>query len=182
MSSRQPRRWPLVVTPPARVVPEPCYPDGGIRSPVQKVVDELFFRFNEAVSKEVQQGIASRGSEPQRWAYLANCLFFEISRQYGQDFARHIFKTSGPPPKRLIQALRNTSVLERLHRMRPKPNVAKLARELAEENKELPQDRRRGVGSTDALTLEGHIRDLEKAHKKHVEKLEKQRRKLLFGL
>jgi hypothetical protein len=65
--------------------------------------------------------------------------------------------------------------------MLPKPNVAKLARELAEENKELPKDRRRGVGSTDARSLEGHIRDLEKAHKKRVEKLEKQRRKLLFG-
>ncbi len=117
----------------------------------QRRIDALF---NE-ISKDGLNG----------WAHLANCLFFAIARHYGEAAARGVFKDSGPMPKRFRTALRNASLLDRLGAMKPKPNVAKLARVIAEENKKLPRERQRGAGGTDVLVLEDHIRDLVKAHK-----------------
>ena len=101
----------------------------------------------------------------QAWAHLANVLFFAIARHHGEPAARQIFKEAGPPPKRLLIALRNATLLDRLDGMKPRPNIAKLAKELAEENKELPKDRRRGAGGTNPSNLEDHIRDLVQARK-----------------
>lgn len=116
------------------------------REDTEYLKDHLFF----AVSK---QGIPG-------WTYLANCLFFAIARHHGETTARRVFKECGPMPKRLRIAIRNATVLDRLDMMKPKPNVAQLARELAEENKALPRHQQRGVGGIDPVTLEGHIRDL----------------------
>jgi hypothetical protein len=109
-------------------------------------INELFYE----TSKRGVQG----------WAYLANCLFFAIARHEGPDVARPIFNTSGPSPKRLLVALDNAALLERYDNMRPKPIVAKLAREVAEENKRLPRAQQRGAMGTDARALEDLIRDL----------------------
>jgi hypothetical protein len=127
------------------------------RGPEDVLRDHLFF----AVSKHGLQG----------WAHLAACLFFAIARHHDEATARRIFSESGPPPKRLIAALRNATVLDRLDAMKPKPNIARLSRELAEENRELPKDKRRGAGGTDVLNLKDHIRDLVRARKAHRQKL-----------
>jgi hypothetical protein len=120
---------------------------------------------NELFAYTSKQGI-------QGWVYLANCLFFAISKHHGEQVARGIFKGSGPMPKKLRTALRNATVLDRLYRMKPKPNVAKLARELAKENKKLPKERHRGAGGINASTLEDHIRDLVEKNKKQAAKQE----------
>lgn len=123
-------------------------------APMQRRINELF-------SETHAHGL--RG-----WAYLANCLFFAISRHHTPATARKIFNASGPAPKRLTTALRNATVLERFDRMKPKPNMARLARELAEENNRLPKERRRGSGGTDPGNLKDHIRDLRRARDKTV--------------
>ena len=119
----------------------------------QRHINELFTE----VSKDGLQG----------WAHLANCLFHGIARHYGEAAARSVFNGCGPIPKRLRTAIRNATVLERLNAMKPKPNVSRLARELAEENKTLPRQQQRGVGGIDPFVLEDHIRDLVKAWKEH---------------
>lgn len=103
----------------------------------------------------------------QGWRHLAGCLFLAIKRHHGDDAAERIFRNAGRMPRRLRTALRNATVLDRLAMMLPKPNVAKLARELAEENKTLPRAQQRGVGGIDVGNLEDHIRDLVTASKKH---------------
>jgi hypothetical protein len=115
-------------------------------------------RINELFNEVRKDGIDG-------WAYLANCLFFAIARHHGEAMARRIFNESGPMPKRLRAALRNASVLGRFDKMK---NVAKLARELAEENKKLPKEQQRGAGGTDAIALSDHIRTLIKARKRWI--------------
>jgi hypothetical protein len=91
----------------------------------------------------------------------ASFLFQEIEVELGRPAARRIFAKFGTPPSaRKLAMLKNFSLLDRLDMMKPKPNVKKLARELAEENKELPTEQRRGPGSTNPETLERHIRTL----------------------
>jgi hypothetical protein len=107
----------------------------------------------------------------QGWAHIATCLLYEIARHYDLSTARSIFDWAGPMTTKQMQTqFTNVCLLERLARMQPKPNVAKLARELAEENKKLPKAQRRklpkaqqrGAGSTDPAAQEDHIRHLAK--------------------
>jgi hypothetical protein len=99
----------------------------------------------------------------QGWAHVANCLLYEIARQYDLPTARSIFKWAGPmTTKRMQTQFNNACVLQRLAEMRPRPNIAKLARELAKENENLPKEQQRGAGSINPVVLEDHIRHLAK--------------------
>jgi hypothetical protein len=109
-------------------------------------------RINELFSEISGQGI--RG-----WAYLADCLFFAITRHHGDAAARDIFDAAGPMPKRLRNALANATLLDRLARMKPKPNRKALARELAKEAG-------RADDPGEVQRFYDHIRDLQKALKK----------------
>jgi hypothetical protein len=143
-------------------------PDQSLQDFIQQqlAVVELPTAARDRLINELFSEINKKGIDG--WAYLANCLFYAIARHYGEAAARSIFNGSGPPPKRLLSALRNAAVLDRLDAMKPTPNVSKLARELAEENKALPKQRQRGAGGTDVQVLEDHIRDLVKARKEHL--------------
>src|SRR6516225_4514242 len=105
--------------------------------------DELFFLTSK-------QGIPG-------WRFLANCLFYAIERHHGPTAARDIFDKSGVIPKRMRAALKKMYVLKRLIEMR-KPNIAKLARDLAKENKKLPEEQQHGPGGTNSSNMETYIR------------------------
>jgi hypothetical protein len=122
------------------------------RNKLQQQINELFFE----VSKRGLQG----------WAYLANSLFYAIIKHESPAAARGIFDTSGPPPKALKTAIKNSMLLERLHRMKPKPNMKQLARALVEENKKLPRRMQRGAGGIDEDNMFDHIRRLEEGYKR----------------
>jgi hypothetical protein len=101
--------------------------------------------------------------------HLAYQLFLLIREHHGDAEARRIFAMWGTPPtaKRLAM-IENIGLLERLDLM-PKPNVQKLARQLAKENKVLPRTKQRGAGSTNPIALEKQIRrvrDMRKAEMK----------------
>jgi hypothetical protein len=105
----------------------------------------------------------------QGWAHLANCLLHAIARHYDLSTARNIFDWAGPMTRARMQTqFANIRVLLRLGDMQPEPNIAKLARDLAKENKKIPEAERRklpkalqrGAGSTDPVALEDHIRHL----------------------
>jgi hypothetical protein len=124
---------------------------------------------NAAVQQRINALFSEISGQGRRgWAYLANCLFFAIARHHGDAAARNVFDDAGPMPKRLRAALKNAALLERLGKMKPKPNKAQLAREVAKENKKrkLPKEQQRGADGTNASNLQSHIRDQVKAHKK----------------
>jgi hypothetical protein len=102
--------------------------------------------------------------------YLAYLLFMTIRAQHGDRIARRIFAKWGTPPTaNQLNRIANMGLLDRLDMMEPKPNVQRLARELAKENKLLPRSKQRGAGTTNPITLEKHIRrvrDLRIAHMK----------------
>jgi hypothetical protein len=92
----------------------------------------------------------------------AQAMFRAIERHLGRNEAYRIFSKFGTPPsadkRRLIK---NLSLLDRFDMMKPKPNVQKLAWQLAAENKNLPQEERWGPrGTTNPMTLDKHIRRL----------------------
>jgi hypothetical protein len=97
----------------------------------------------------------------------ASFLFDEIETKLGRPAARRIFARLGTEPSASKLAMfKNHQLLVRLDTMKPKPNIKKLARDLAKENKEIPREQQRGSGSTNADTLERHIRKLV-AERKH---------------
>lgn len=124
------------------------------RTATEQLIDDLF----SLVSKKGIRG----------WAHLAGCLFFAIARHHDEATARHIFDEAGPMPERLRTVLKNATVLERLYRMQPRPNVAELARQLAKENKkrELPKGAQRGMDGTDPHRLAAHIHEVVRELKK----------------
>jgi hypothetical protein len=102
--------------------------------------------------------------------HIAQELFALITARHGERIARRIFAKWGTPPSdRRRQLIANMGLLDSLDMMKPKPNVQRLARELAAENKKLPRSQQRGAGSTNPKALEKQItriRDLRKAHMK----------------
>jgi hypothetical protein len=92
----------------------------------------------------------------------ASNLFHEIERHHGLAEARRIFtKLASPPNARRLNHIKNESLLNQLDMMKPAPDVQRLARKLAEENKALPRGQRHGPrGSTNPVTLDKHIRRL----------------------
>jgi hypothetical protein len=111
----------------------------------------------ELFSLTAKQGIEG-------WAFLASQLFFAIAKNHDLTTARKIFDRAGPLSKRRRDRLDDVYVLQRLAEMQPKPNIRKLAGELAEENKKLPRERRHGPGGTDQDSLETYIRRLVKTN------------------
>jgi hypothetical protein len=91
-------------------------------------------------------------------------------RHRGIDEARRIFdKFSAPPSPQRVAEIKNWALLDLCDLFAP--NVRKLARELAEENKTLPRAERHGPrGSTDPFVMDRHIRRLRKERKEALEK------------
>ena len=112
-----------------------------------------------------EEGIDTvKGSE-----YAAYKLFRLIEKHHGRPAARRIFAMWGTAPtKRRLATIRNLALLDRYDSMKPKPNVEKLARQLAVENKSLPGEKRRGAGGTNAKALEKQIRRQIKYRDKHM--------------
>jgi hypothetical protein len=104
------------------------------------------------------EGVDSiRGAE-----YAAYKLFRKIEEHHGRAGARRIFALWGSPPSaKKLRWIKNAALLDRLDMMKPEPNVQRLARELAEENKTLPREERHGPrGSINPVTLDKYIRRL----------------------
>ena len=93
--------------------------------------------------------------------FAAAKLFQEMEKEIGLADARRIFKEiAGPPTPKQRAGWKNLELITRYDCM-ARPNVAQLARELAEENRNLPRERRHGpTGSTNSAVLEKHIRRL----------------------
>lgn len=92
---------------------------------------------------------------------LALNLFTQIMKHHGEQTARRIFSlwAKSPTPRRIAR-INNLMLLEKLDMMEPKPNVKKLARDLAKANKKLPRTEQRGARGTNAENLERLIWDL----------------------
>jgi hypothetical protein len=91
--------------------------------------------------------------------HMAYLLFMVIREHQGDRAARRIFAMWGnPPTPARLQQIANVGLLDHYDMMKPRPNVQRLARELAEQNKTRPRSEQRGAGSTDPITLEKHIR------------------------
>ena len=93
--------------------------------------------------------------------FAAAKLFHEMRTEIGLEDARRIFKEfAGPATAKQRAGWKNMDLVARYDCMTP-PNVAQLARELAEENRNLPRELRHGpTGSTDPTVLEKQIRRL----------------------
>jgi hypothetical protein len=102
--------------------------------------------------------------------HMALRLFSLINEHHGETEARRIFAMWGtlPTPTRMRQ-IRNEGLLTRYDMMKPKPNVQRLAREVAEENRSLPQKDRKGAGGTTVHALDRLIRRLVRERKKRRE-------------
>src|SRR5207244_10307841 len=93
-------------------------------------------------------------------------LFLEIRQSLGEQEARRIFAMWGTPPTSdRIKQINNLGLLDLYDPMKPKPNVQRLARELAEENKKLPRQQQRGAGSADPIALALQINRVRKQRK-----------------
>jgi hypothetical protein len=94
--------------------------------------------------------------------HLARQLSLFIELRHGRSWARKIFAECAAvkPTRRQQGKLSNGTLLDRHDRMMPGPNVAELARHVANENKRLPRSLQRGAGGIDAPVLERHIRKL----------------------
>jgi hypothetical protein len=106
--------------------------------------------------------VVKDSSDVDRWWFAAAKLFHEILTALGEAKARRIFTSiSFPRTPKQEAVLRNMELLINYDAMMPKPNIQKLARQLAEANKTLPVERRYGPrGSTDPVVLDKHIRRL----------------------
>jgi hypothetical protein len=90
--------------------------------------------------------------------HIAQQLFNLIATRHGENAARRIFSIwCKPPTKRHLAMLKNIGLLERLDIME-RPNVQRLARQIAKENELLPRKDRRGPGTTNPVALEKQIR------------------------
>jgi hypothetical protein len=98
-------------------------------------------------------------------------LFLEIRESLGEQEARHIFGMWGTPPTAdRIKEINNLGLLDLYDLMKPKPDVQRLARELAEENKKLPRQQQRGAGSTDPIALALQINRVRKERKAAIKR------------
>jgi hypothetical protein len=103
--------------------------------------------------------------------HIASQLFLLIRENHGEATARRIFaKWGNPPTAKRLAMFENVSLLDRLDMMEPKPNVQKLARQLAEENKALPRAKQRGPGSTNPIALEKQIRRIRDLRTRRMKK------------
>jgi hypothetical protein len=101
----------------------------------------------------------------------AYTLFVQIKRYHGLQKARRILtKFGSPPTKRKQVMIANHRLLDRYDMMRPKPNIQRLARQLAKENESLPRNQQRGPGAIDAHALEKQISRQLKLRKIGMEK------------
>jgi len=91
--------------------------------------------------------------------HMAQLLFMVIREHHGDRIARRIFAMWGTPPsKRRLSDINNLALLDRLDLMK-KPNVEQLARQLiAEHEKTVPKQKRRGASGIDAKNLAKQIR------------------------
>jgi len=103
-----------------------------------------------------------------KWFSAAAKLFSEISKDLGAADAQRIFTSiSVPRTPNQERVLRNAQLLTSLDAMMPKPNVGKLARQLAKANETLPVELRYGPrGTTDQLVMDKHIRRLRERRRK----------------
>jgi hypothetical protein len=101
--------------------------------------------------------------------YIASLLFGLVERRHGRGWACRIFLTLGSPPgARRLRKFKNWALLDRLDLMKPTPNIQRLARELAEENRILPHNDRWGpTGTTDWVQLDQQIRRACRDRSKH---------------
>ena len=97
-----------------------------------------------------------------KWWFAAAKLFHEVQTEIGLGDARRIFKEiAGPPTKKQRAGWKNMELVMRYDCMMTRPSVKRLARELAEENRNLPRELRHGpTGSTEPAILDKHIRRL----------------------
>jgi hypothetical protein len=96
-----------------------------------------------------------------KWWFAAAKLFHETRTEIGLEDARRIFKEiAGPLTAKQKAGWKNMELVSRYETMEG-PSVRRLSRELAEENRNLPRERRHGpTGSTDPAMLDKHIRRL----------------------
>ena len=96
------------------------------------------------------------------WWWAAAKLFQEMEKEIGLADARRIFKEiAGPPTPKQRAGWKNMELVMRYDCMMTRPSVKRLARELAEENRNLPRELRHGpTGSTNPKVLDKHIRRL----------------------
>jgi hypothetical protein len=89
--------------------------------------------------------------------HAATLLFREIEKHHGLGIARWIFNAvSSHPTPRQLTLIRKYALLDMYDMMKPR-NVKKLAREIAERNKNGEQLGPRG--STDVTTIERYLRE-----------------------
>jgi hypothetical protein len=94
------------------------------------------------------------------WRRVLVTVFLEIRKRYGEREARRLFSFWGnPPTPARLRKIANLGLLDRYDMMR-EPNVQQLARELAEQNKQLPRSEQRGAGTPNPIALEKQIRRL----------------------
>ena len=100
--------------------------------------------------------------------FAAAKLFQEMEKEIGLADARRIFKEiAGPPTPKQRAGWKNMELIMRYDSM-AQPNVQRLARKLAEENRNLPRELRHGpTGSTNWKVLDKHIRRLN-AHRRKL--------------
>ena len=112
------------------------------------------------VEDKIHELLALYGAAGIDLAHLADVVFYAIRNQHDFATAQRIFRRAGYIQDRVKANLRNDELLKRHDDMKPRPNIAKLAREVAQENKRLPKEQQRGAGGTNPIALEHHIREL----------------------
>jgi len=102
-----------------------------------------------------------------KWWFAAAKLFHEMKREISLEDARRIFKEiPGPQTEKQKAGWKNLELISRYETME-RPSVRRLARDLAEENRNLPRERRHGpTGSTNPAMLDKQIRRLLKRKSK----------------
>ena len=117
------------------------------------------------------------GTDSIKWFRAASKLFHEIWTELGEAEARRIFVSiAGPMTPKQEGEFRNAVLLGHYNTMMPKPNIQKLARQLAEANKILPVEHRFGPrGTTSSFVMEKQIRRLVERQRKLIAR----RRKLV---
>jgi hypothetical protein len=120
-------------------------------------------RYPGEIAKEFFHSCAwEEAGDPGGAAYkAAYYLFSELTERMGVDGARLVFAHFAKrPPKKLVRQIADSELLGRYYLME-KPNVQKLAEQLAEENKKLPREKRKGPrGSTRSPTIDKYLRRL----------------------